>query len=126
MGNTKDNSMKLKNGLTAVLIISSFVLAIAICGSILGYSLIGSGVKESRNLGLYVFVIAFVCAIISTAFIVQCKIKIDILVEYGNPVYTAAEHIKEVVHSVNVYGIDQLKDIIEKSSKTQIIKSIQK
>jgi len=118
--------MKLKNGLTAGLIIATFILTICICGSILGYSLIKSNVRKSQEVGLWVFVIAFLFSIISTGYIIKCKMKIDILIEYGNPVFVAAEHIKEVVHSVNVYGIDQLKEIIEKISKKEIIKSIQK
>jgi len=117
--------MKLKNGLTAGLIIASFIFAVSICAAFLGYRLVESTVHKSKEIGLIVFLTSFLCSGLSIGFIVKCKIKIDILIEYGNPVFTAAEQIKEVVHSVNVYGIDQLKNIIEEISKTQIIKSIQ-
>lgn len=113
--------MKIRNGLTTGLILSSFILAFSICGFFFGYQLCGSYVKESRNIGLIIFVGAFFSAIISIIFIVKCKIKLDILIDYGNPVYLAADKIKEIIHQVNVYGIENLSHIIESAMKDKII-----
>lgn len=108
------------NRLTIILMISVFILALSLCAFFYGYQLCISYIKESQEIGLVTFIIAFFSAIISSIFIARCKIKLDILIDYGIPVYYAAEHVKEIIHNTNKNGINELKGIIEKSMKDQL------
>ena len=67
-----------------------------------------------------VAIISFISAIVSSIFVTKCKSRIDILIDYGNPIYHAAEHIKEIIHQMNVYGVDSMKGLIEKSMKNKL------
>ena len=108
--------MKRKNRLTLLLILSSFIFSGSLCLFVFGYIL-----SINNNFGLKLIFISFVTGLISAFFIVKYKSRIDIIIEYGKPVFIAAEHIKSIVEAVNIFGVEQLHDLIESSMKGELM-----
>ena len=76
--------------------------------------------------GLMVILIAFPMAIVSSFMTHRFIHSINKLTDYGTPIYKAAEHIKTIVNQVNVYGVESLQGLIEKSMKDELTKIVKK
>ncbi len=112
--------MKTQNNLTVGLIISTFILSFSLCGFIWGYQLCISHIPKSQQIGLITFIVTFFSSLIAVIFIVRCKHKLDILCEYGKPVYLAAQGVKKVIHRVNTEAVNELNPSIEKVMKQKL------
>jgi hypothetical protein len=115
-------SYKTKHGLPVVLMISSFFLMLAVCMFILGYIMIQRGTKEFQVYGMTFVLLSFPLGIGSTAAICRFCHLINMLTDYGTPVFKAAQYIKEIVNRTNVHAVDSLHGLIESNIKEQLSK----
>jgi hypothetical protein len=113
---------RMKHRPTTALMLCSFVLMGAICFFIFGFMLSMSAIEKNKTDGLIIIVISFVIGLISAVGVMKYKAKINTIIQYGAPVYNAAEKIKEIVHQVNVYGVGELQEFIEKIMKDEFVK----
>lgn len=116
--------MKTKHGTITGLMIASFVFALSICLFCFGYILSQSLVKGNREQGLLLVIASFPIGLISSVFMMKCRVQLKLLVDFGTPVFKASHHIKEIIRQVNIYGIDSLKRIVEKTMKDEIQKAV--
>lgn len=109
--------MKLSTGL----LLASIVFSLSISFFIFGYQFC---FDINKKIGLIMIIISFFSSISSAVIIQKIKMKINLLLDYSKPLFSASEKIKEIVKRVNIYGIENLHVILEKVMKEEIKKII--
>jgi hypothetical protein len=112
--------------LTTWFMLLCFVFMVMICVFIFGINLAYVGIEKERAVGLVVMCAAFFVGILAITGIARNKIKLDIMIKYGEPVFNAAEYIKAIIKKVNVLGVESLHIMIEEAMKKELEKVAEK
>jgi len=112
---------KRRSKITVLLILSSFIFSGSICLFVFGYLL-----QRQTDLSLKLVCISFVVGIISGVSTFLCKFRIDNIIEYGKPIFVAAQQIKEIIEASNIFGVEQLHNIVEAAVKGKLKEIIKK
>lgn len=105
---------------TTAFMLACFVLILSICFFIFGFQLSYYG----NVIGLLILSISFFTGIISTYCVAKWKTKLNIIIEYGTPVWNSAEHIKTIITQANQYGVKSLQTLVKKTIEKELEKVI--
>ena len=118
--------MKTWHGTTTGLMIASFIFASAVWMFGVGYWTCQYGPGDFWKVGLSMIIISFPIGIVAVVAMVKFSISINIMTDYGVPVYIAGQYIKKIVNQTTSFAVTTLQGMIEKEMKDQVIKVVKK
>ena len=114
----------MRYGLTTGLMIASFMFILCVCFFFWGCLVINEGTVNI--MWLWCVIISFIVSIPSMYFIVICKKRLNMMMEYGEPVRLASEYIIKIIRDTDIFAVKELQGVIEKAMKNELQEVIRK